>query len=84
VHIHNQDDTLRLRVKDEGIGIPAKDQANLFTTFHRASNVGNIQGTGLGLVIVKEAIEVHGGQISVESQEGVGTTFVVTVPLHDV
>ncbi|HCF26618.1 MAG TPA: histidine kinase [Cyanobacteria bacterium UBA11049] len=66
------------RIRDEGIGIPAADQAQLFNSFHRASNVGTISGTGLGLAIVKKFVDLHGGQIAVESEVGVGTTFTVT------
>ncbi|MCT7952508.1 ATP-binding protein [Ancylothrix sp. C2] len=69
------------KVKDQGIGIPLKDQAELFETFHRASNVGKIKGTGLGLSIVKKCVDLHGGEIELESQEGVGTTFIVKLPL---
>lgn len=74
---------LVLQVQDQGIGIPDADLPHLFKSFHRASNVGVIQGTGLGLVIVKEAVELHGGTITVTSQLGVGTTFVITLPIVD-
>lgn len=70
------------RVQDQGIGIPATEQAQLFNSFHRASNVGTISGTGLGLAIVKKSVDLHGGKIAVNSQVGVGTTFTVTLPLH--
>jgi signal transduction histidine kinase len=53
-------DRLILKVKDEGIGIPESDVVHLFEPFHRAENVGTTPGTGLGLVITKEAIELHG------------------------
>ena len=69
------------KVKDQGIGIPLKDRAELFETFHRASNVGKIKGTGLGLSIVKKCVDLHGGEIDLESKEGVGTTFIVKLPL---
>lgn len=69
-----------LRVRDEGIGIPEKDQDRLFEAFHRAANVGTISGTGLGLVIIKRQVELYGGAITFKSQEGVGTTFIVTLP----
>ncbi|PSB59879.1 hybrid sensor histidine kinase/response regulator, partial [Chroococcidiopsis cubana CCALA 043] len=69
------------RVKDEGIGIPPKDLQRLFESFHRASNVGGIPGTGLGLAVVKQAVELHQGAIAVESEEEVGTTFTVTLPM---
>lgn len=72
---------VEISVSDQGIGIPEQDRKYLFQPFHRAQNVGTIQGTGLGLSITKQAIEMHGGTISVESQEGVGTTFSVTIPL---
>ncbi len=70
-----------LQIKDQGIGIPEADQKRLFESFYRASNVKSIQGTGLGLVIVKRCVEAHQGQITVTSQVGVGTTFTVILPL---
>ncbi len=72
-----QPDTIRLRVKDEGIGIPPEALPQLFEPFHRASNVGEIPGTGLGLAIAKRCIDLHGGDISVESTLGEGTVFTV-------
>jgi signal transduction histidine kinase len=71
-----------LSIQDEGIGIPAKDLSQLFESFHRASNVGTIPGTGLGLAIVKKCVDLHGGQITVESVMDVGTRFAVTLPLN--
>jgi PAS domain S-box-containing protein len=71
-----------IRVKDSGIGIPEADQQHLFDAFRRAGNVGAIAGTGLGLAIVKRAVETHGGTVSFETQTGVGTTFIVTLPLR--
>jgi signal transduction histidine kinase len=70
-----------LRIQDSGIGIPISEQKHLFEPFHRASNVGKIAGTGLGLSIVKKCVEAHGGEISLQSQEGIGSTFTVTLPL---
>jgi signal transduction histidine kinase len=67
-------------IEDHGMGIPAEDQENLFTSFHRGSNVKNIQGTGLGLSIVKHCVDVHKGKISVQSQVGVGTALTVIIP----
>jgi two-component system, sensor histidine kinase and response regulator len=69
-------------VQDRGIGIPEADCKHLFEPFHRAGNVGSIPGTGLGLVIVKEVVELHGGMITVASQPGIGTTFTVSIPLN--
>jgi len=71
------------QIRDQGIGIPLEDQQRLFESFHRANNVGTIPGTGLGLAIVKKSVDLHGGQITVDSKVGVGTTFTVRLPLND-
>ncbi len=68
------------QITDQGIGIPPEDQVHLFEAFHRASNVRNISGTGLGMAIVKKSVELHGGTIGIASQVGVGTTVTVTLP----
>lgn len=73
--------SLVLQVQDEGIGIPPADLKHLFEPFHRAANVGEIAGTGLGLTIIKEAVELHSGTIVVDSQVGVGTTFTINFPM---
>jgi PAS domain S-box-containing protein len=69
-------------VQDQGLGIPEADQSRLFESFYRASNVQSIQGTGLGLVIVKRCVDAHNGQINVTSQLGIGTKFTVILPLN--
>ena len=74
------DDRVTFRVSDQGIGIPPEEQGRLFEPFHRASNAGRIPGTGLGLTIVKRAVDLHGGTIAVSSQVGKGATFTVTIP----
>ncbi len=71
-----------LTIRDEGIGIPLEEQSHLFTPFFRASNVDTIAGSGLGLSIIKKAVELQGGTISFESVPGQGTTFRVTLPHH--
>ncbi len=76
-----EENLIIFKVQDQGIGIPLKDRAELFETFHRASNVGRIQGTGLGLSIVKKCVDLHGGEIHLESEEGIGSTFTVKLPL---
>lgn len=81
VRLFGEDNKVIFQVQDEGIGIPTEDQKNLFKSFSRASNVGTIAGTGLGLSIVKKCVDLHGGQIAVESEVGVGTTFTVSLPL---
>jgi signal transduction histidine kinase len=74
------DERLVFSVQDRGIGIPPGDLPRLFETFHRGTNVGNIQGTGIGLNIVKECVELHQGTIEVESESGRGTIFHVRLP----
>ncbi|MBD1826736.1 PAS domain S-box protein [Microcoleus vaginatus GB1-A2] len=75
-------DTALVEVKDEGIGIPPEELPELFQRFHRAGNVGNIPGTGLGLSIVKTCVDLHGGSIEAASEMGVGTKFIVRLPLN--
>ncbi|MBY0537833.1 PAS domain-containing sensor histidine kinase [Patescibacteria group bacterium] len=75
--------TIVITVADNGIGIPAEQLERLFTKFFRASNaqLHRAEGTGLGLYIVKESVEILGGTIQVNSVENEGTTFVITLPL---
>jgi signal transduction histidine kinase len=69
-------------IRDQGIGIPAADLPFIFERFHRAGNVAQqIQGTGIGLSSTRQIVEQHGGTIDVASQEGVGSTFTVRLPL---
>ncbi|MEH2077497.1 MAG: scytonemin biosynthesis sensor histidine kinase [Nostoc sp.] len=69
------------QVKDKGIGISALDQQRIFEPFYRGSNIDRIPGTGLGLSILKTLVDLHHGQVVVESQIGVGTMFSVILPL---
>ena len=69
-----------IKVEDKGIGIPEEDQKNLFTKFFRAGNALNIEGTGLGLNIVKRYVELIDGSISFTSKVEVGTLFTVQFP----
>ena len=70
-----------IRIVDQGCGIPAADQPRLFQAFHRGSNAQQVHGTGLGLLIVRRCVELHGGEIRFESTEGRGSTFIVRLPL---
>lgn len=72
-----------IKVVDQGLGIPTEDQRNLFERFFRASNVKkmDIEGTGLGLYIVKANCQLWGGNVDFKSVEGVGSTFTVNLPL---
>ena len=67
--------------RDRGIGIPEADHRWLFQAFQRGGNVGDRPGTGLGLVIVKRCVELHGGQIQIVSRPGEGTEVTVRLPL---
>lgn len=69
-----------LEIQDQGMGIPKEDQKHLFERFFRAKNVLNLQGTGLGLNIVKRYLDLMGGNIQCTSEENQGTTFIVTLP----
>jgi signal transduction histidine kinase len=70
-------------IADTGIGIPEVDLPHLFEEFYRASNAkeAGFQGTGLGLVIVKDLVERYGGHLSLHSRVGEGTVVTVTLPL---
>ncbi len=76
-----QDAEAIFEIRDEGIGIPPEDQDKIFESFHRATNAKNITGTGLGLAVVKQSVDMHGGKIAVSSEIGVGTTFTVRLPM---
>lgn len=69
-----------IEVKDGGIGIPVADQKPLFSAFHRGSNVENRPGAGLGLAMVKKAVELHAGRVTFDSEHQKGTTFRVSLP----
>jgi signal transduction histidine kinase len=73
---------VRIEVHDTGIGIPEKYRTRLFDEFFRAENAKEVEeiGTGLGLTIVREIAEKHGGRVEVESVPGKGSTFTVHLP----
>lgn len=83
VHISGQtfDDYVEIIIKDAGVGIPADELPDLFSCFYRASTSVGISGTGIGLHLVKNIIDEHGGSIEVESEVGVGSCFTVRLPL---
>ncbi len=82
LHVQLGDRHAGFSIKDEGIGIPLEDQPRLFESFHRARNVGNIAGTGLGMAIVRKSVDLQGGQISFDSATGRGSRFTVSIPLN--
>jgi two-component system, OmpR family, sensor kinase len=73
---------LLVSMEDRGIGIPAADLDRLFARYFRGSNVSGIVGTGIGLYLVKIVIDLHGGEISVESREGHGTRIEIALPME--
>jgi signal transduction histidine kinase len=71
---------IQIEITDFGIGIPQQEQKEIFLAFSRASNAHNIEGTGLGLALVKHFVEMHKGRITFKSSENQGSTFKVTFP----
>ncbi|UII30465.1 HAMP domain-containing histidine kinase [Fulvivirga ulvae] len=78
--VEEKNDGILLKVCDEGIGIPEQEQKHMFERFFRATNVTNIQGTGLGLNIVKKYVDMLEGSISFTSKSGEGTTVSIRLP----
>jgi two-component system phosphate regulon sensor histidine kinase PhoR len=78
-----EDDQLKLSVADQGIGIEKRDIPRVFEKFYRAEArpEKNIAGSGIGLTLVKEIVEAHGGSISVESERNKGSTFTIHIPI---
>ncbi|NUM32236.1 MAG: PAS domain-containing sensor histidine kinase [Bacteroidetes bacterium] len=80
INCENTPDMLTITIKDNGIGIPDEDKENLFTTFFRSKNAVNIQGTGLGLHIVKRHLDLLKGKIKIESKLNEGTRVIFSIP----
>ena len=78
-----ENDSIRIKVRDEGIGIPPESVEMIFERFYRIDNSDRraVGGTGLGLALVREIITAHGGRVWVESEEGKGSTFFVSLPV---
>lgn len=82
LHVYAEDrgDRWAIAVSDNGIGVPAADQERLFRRFERGTNVTGRSGSGLGLHIVREVVQGHGGEVILESEEGRGSTFFLLLP----
>jgi signal transduction histidine kinase len=78
--IFKKDDNLIFSIQDFGIGIPADEVNNLFHSFYRASNVSNISGTGIGLMVVEHAAKMHKGAVEVYSVLNELTVFKLIIP----
>ena len=83
VYLKNSEKEIEFSIEDTGVGIPEDQQARVFSKFFRGTNVVKMEteGTGLGLFIVKNVIEAHGGKTWFESEEGKGTKFYLTIPI---
>jgi len=81
LHARLTEKQVEIQVNDHGIGIPVEDQKKIFTYFYRARNVGDTAGTGLGLLVVKQCVEAHGGWIEFSSVPKQGTRFTVRLPV---
>jgi signal transduction histidine kinase len=84
LRVEHRDAKVIIAVQDHGIGIPEHERTKIFEKFHQgpAPPGKSARGTGLGLTLVKHTVEAHGGTITVESQTGRGSTFVVTLPVR--
>ncbi len=76
-----REDKIMFTIRDRGIGIPEEAKEKIFEPFYRAKNVGKISGTGLGMAIIKDLVELHGGTLKLESEVEKGTTIFVKLPL---
>ncbi len=82
VNVTHNNQSLNIEVIDVGIGIPASEQKHLFTPFHRFTNVKNIDGTGLGMAIVKRCADILNASIAIESEINKGTKITISIPCH--
>jgi signal transduction histidine kinase len=81
---HKNNTVAFIEVKDKGIGISKQDQKHLFSSFFRGSNANNIQGTGLGLHIVKRYIDLMNGTVHLQSEPGKGTIVSISFPCSEI
>ncbi len=84
IRLDHQDDFVTVAISDRGIGIPREEQEKIFDKFYRVSTgmVHDVKGSGLGLSLVKHIIEAHRGKITVESEQGKGSTFTLYLPVN--
>lgn len=85
IDVHRDGAYIKVSIQDDGIGMTEEETEKIFDQFYRAptANEQQIQGTGLGLAITQNIVDSHGGEILVDSEKGVGTTFTVALPIMD-
>ena len=83
LHLQRVGEAWQLDVTDHGIGLTPEQAARVCERFYRADSSGGIAGTGLGMSIVKEIVELHGGQLQLQSVYGQGTTVMLRLPVHE-
>lgn len=81
LRLEDHGETASIKVKDSGIGVPPEDLPHLFDRFYQGEDGQRVRGTGIGLALTQEYVDLHNGTIVVESQEGSGTTFQISLPL---
>lgn len=84
IKIYNQDTNIVFHIQDQGIGIPKSDQQRIFDAYVRGGNIGRIKGSGLGLTIVKQFVDLHHGKIELESDQGKGCLIKVFLPKEQI
>ncbi|HEX4153868.1 MAG TPA: ATP-binding protein [Steroidobacteraceae bacterium] len=82
VSAHQEQEWMVVEVRDHGIGIPARDRKRLFGRYFRGSNATGVAGTGVGLHLVAMVVSLHQGEVFAESLEGIGSRFIVRLPIH--
>jgi signal transduction histidine kinase len=75
-------ETVQVKIKDDGIGIPIAEQARIWDRLYRGDKSRDQRGLGLGLSLVKAVVEAHGGRVTVQSTEGSGSEFTVSLPVR--
>ena len=85
VSIERDDERLAIRVRDQGLGIPREEQKEVFRKFVRGADAKaqNIKGTGIGLAMVDHIVKAHNGEIRLQSEPGLGSTFTLLLPCHE-
>lgn len=81
VRLSKQDNHVSISVQDQGIGIPKKELQHIFEPYYRSNKSRKVKGLGLGLALVKNIVEKHSGKVSVTSEEGIGSTFTICLPI---